>query len=366
MTPFKHLPAATLSIILLCACALLSCDSGNSAESALQDYLTRVQNATDVDGELSEPATLLTYPSRRDRSVRIEEIRIGLIDFFSFYDCDLFRLVNERNSNLGKIMPISQRLVYEIKFLRAAEACEHQLAAQPDDNEGFRRQLRDVIVLKKTTLPRVFWNATFDSDEMQKAFSLAVSPLNLNDETAYAGSRQALGYLQGVSNVLTDPSTDVSIDQLETHYYALQRGRYGGRLLQSMAQLTRYLDAAAHSLEAVLQDRTLCFQRKPTKQAKILLTVLTKFYGSRIQPYLSRIHQQGRSWLIAVNALIDRPGIPIPVAFARYRERMLSLEHDGSIWIQFERAVSRHTKAWQALLKHCGLRLGEAEKSAGR
>jgi hypothetical protein len=357
--PLQPPPLGAVLIVALCACTNLACSSGRSAESALEDYLTRVQNATEVDSELPEPIPVLNYPSRRDRSVSIEEMRIGFMDFFNLYDCDLFRLINERNSNLGKLMPISQRLVYEVRFLRAAGVCERRLAEKADGNESFRQQLRDIITAKQDALPRVFWNATFDSDEMQKSFSLAAAPLTLDDEATYAGSRQALSYFRGVSRILIDAETRIDVEELETHYYALQRDRYGGRLLQSMAQLTRYLQAAAEALESVLEDPTLCFQRKPTQKARILLTVLTKYYGGRIQPYLSRIHEQGRSWLFAVNMLIDAPGIPIPTAFTDYRELVLSLEHEGSIWIRFEQAVDRHTEAWQALLKHCGLQLDQ-------
>jgi hypothetical protein len=95
---------------------------------------------------------LLPYPGRRDRSIPVADMRIGITEFIHLYDCDLFRLINERNSNLGKIMPISRRLVYEITFLDSASDCQRKLTAEPNVEIEFRDRLRDIIETKRARL----------------------------------------------------------------------------------------------------------------------------------------------------------------------------------------------------------------------
>ncbi len=356
-TMAKPRTAIGLLVTILCSACLLSCDS-NSSTAVLEDYLSRVETATDVPARKDETVALPPYPSRRNRTLEVEEIRLGMLDYIKLYDCDLFALINERNSNLGRIMPISQRLVYEIRFLDSADRCLRKLVRDSDSEASFREQLQAIIATKRTQLSRIFWNATFDSEEMQKAFSLAVEPLGPDDQVAYTNSRQAIEYFLGLGTRLGEHDLTVATDQLEAQYYTLQLHQYGGRLARAVLQLIHYLNAAAYSLEVVSQDRTFCFQGKPTKKARILETVLIKFYGGRIQPYLSAIHQQGKSWLVSINKLIDLPATPIPAAFSRYRDRMLSLDKGGSLWSEFEATIHRHTEAWKQVLGKCGLMPG--------
>lgn len=350
MSKTVRLPAI-LAIIFLSACT-----GGGAAEDLLEAYLKNVENATGSEGRSAARPFLLTYPSHRDRTLPVEDIRVGLLGFLKYYGCDLMHLVSERNTILGKVMPISQRLMYEIEFLQRAEGCYQRIIQQLEPDEAFLEEIRKTIRIKRENLAKVFWNATFDSPEMQKAFSLAVRPLSPGDEEeVYADSHNAIDYFHGLGERLGDPLLEVEKSKLEQQYYALQRYQYGGRLANSLVQLIDYLNRASHALEAAIEKQSLCPPGKPNEKDRLLQALFKEDYAEGIQPYLSSIRQQGKNWLAAIDRLIEIQSIEIPGAFADYRRRMLSLDAKDGLWQEFENAIRRHEAAWRIVSKRCGL-----------
>jgi hypothetical protein len=282
----------------------------------------------------------------------VKEIRIGMTDFLKFYDCELFHLISERNSVMGKLMPVSQRLSYEVQFLRQAEDCYAELVQKKALNEEFLAAFAEILRAKRANLPIIFWNATFDSPELQKAFSLAVKPLAPGDQAVYTQSLQAIRYFYELGRKVQRTTLKINQEELEKHYFTLQSHQYGGRLLQSVKQLIEYLQQAAHALEMLFQERPICYQNKTSSTARILSNIFTKYYVGKIGPYLSQIHRQGSNWLREINRLIAVQEIQIPLVFAEYQAQMLSPEK--GLWRHFDDAIHRHTQAWQAILQQCG------------
>ena len=89
-------------------------------------------------------------------------------------------LVAERNSSLGLVMADSQRFVYEQALLAGLRDCRERLAraagsvrADPD----LLAQLDSTVTRKAGELPRVFWNATFGSEEFEAYIEHVISTL---------------------------------------------------------------------------------------------------------------------------------------------------------------------------------------------
>ena len=352
----------------LCLLALLfllllnACGQSHTAESVLADYLERVERTTGVDGQNHWQIAMGPYPSHRERKLVVKEIRIGMTDFLKFYGCELFNLVSERNSIMGKLMPVSQKLVYEVQFLRQAEDCYVELAEKKGRNKEFLRAFMEILQAKRANLPIIFWNATFDSPELQKAFSLAVKPLAPGEQAAYAQSLQSIQYFYELGRKLQHATLKINLDELEEQYFILQSHQYGGRLLQSIRQLIAYLNQAAHALEVLFEKRPICYRNKPSSTARILRNVFIKYYVGQIGPYLSQIYQQGKNWLGEINRLVAIQEIRIPTAFAEYQTQMLSLEK--GLWRHFNDAIHRHTQAWQAILNQCDFVPGSENSNA--
>ncbi len=340
-------------LIVLCCMNICACGDGDTAEALLADYLKRVERATGIQSILSTPVNLLPYPSRREQNLPVVPLRMGMVNFAKLYSCDLFRLINERNSIMGRVMPISQKLAYEIAFLQNAEVCYQKLATEATTNKEFLTLFLEVIEKKRTNLPVIFWQATFNSPELKKLFSLAVSSLNPEENQVFINAQQSITYLHELGKHLHSASLDIDIEELETHYFRLQRYQYGGRLLQSVAQLTEYLNRAAYSLGMLNKESTLCVQNKPTEKAHILNNIFKKYYAQRVGAYISQIHRQGKAWLTDIENLVQVQTIKLPIAFTRYRTQMLT--PDKGIWKRFDAAIQRHTQAWQTVLSQCGL-----------
>jgi len=343
-----------LSIGLCFLLTLPACVINNTSEQLLADYVQRVENATGVEDLTPRSATeLLAYPTRRLLNLPSAEVRISVADYMGLRHCRLFNLVSERNSVMGKVMPVSQQLIYEIEFLREATLCRQRLKTEAKSDEQTDQSLLAMIQTKRKTFPVIFWNATFASPEMAKAFSLATDALPLDEQSMHVNSRQAIDYLINLGAQAPQFRIKPAMAELEKQYFVLQLHRYGGRLLKSIAELSDTLNRAADALERMLETGPVCRQNKPIRKAQILKNVFSKYYVGAVQRHLSRIDRQGRQWLGAIEQLVAIQQVELPLAFAEYRSKMLDLE--GQLWQSFQNATKRHTQAWQTLFDQCGL-----------
>ncbi|MDX1529503.1 MAG: DUF3080 family protein, partial [Gammaproteobacteria bacterium] len=139
---------------LAAACAVLlsavGCDSATDPEAMLADYVGRVENMTEVevlDGA-GYRAALLAYPERRDRRLPLADVRIGMLDFLVLIQCGLQEIVGERNSALGKVMPVSQQLIYEHRLLVSARECRRELEDKGSNIFELQQTLDEVVRIK--------------------------------------------------------------------------------------------------------------------------------------------------------------------------------------------------------------------------
>jgi len=328
--------------LLLALALVLATGCQPVAENHLLDYLKALEAITGTHTAVTRTSGLVTYPSHRQRHLPLPALRLGFGEFFDLYGCRLFTLINERNSIMGRVMPVSQRLVYEIRFLQAAVECRDRL--QRDGQSTVIQRLDGILQSKRRMLPRLFWNATFDSPEMARAFSLAVSPLAPHEEAGFAASSAALDYFLALGERLEDADFQVDSGVLESHYQTLQAHHYGGRLATTLALLADYLDAASHTLAQIGTD---CPDR-PASNAPWRALALAL---APVNALVETVEQQGQAWLLRVNRLIDLPGTQPPTAFQQYRARMLGLK--GGLWQRFQRVLQHHRAVQQRWLRAC-------------
>ena len=343
MTGFETISCSLLkySLLILLLAGLGGCS--NPVEPLLDDYRTGLEQITGRQADNNTRVQPLTWPDRRDRQLPIDEIRVGLLRFFNLYDCELFAPVNDRNSVMGKLMPASRRLVYELEFLRAARRCADKLVAAGEDQQ-FVVEFDGIVTRKHDDLYRVLWNATLASEEMQKAFSLAVEPLLPEAvDQGYGATLQALQYFERISR--QPEQIEVDISQLEQHNYQLQDHRFGGRVLVSVATMIEALEATEPLLIAAIDADPDCGG-----------AALRQFSTDRLRPlqsYADRLYRQGGELLRTINRLIDAISVTIPARFADYRAKRLALTGPDSLWQRFEQLYRRHHLHWQTLTARC-------------
>ena len=338
---------------LFCCMTLIGCGDDEVAD-LLDDYLSRVNNSTGTPVVEPGPyaSALNSFPRHRDLVLQQEDVRIGLLDLVSLEKCGIAELVAVRNSSLGKVMAASQQLLYEHRFLGLARACRDTLTADKNDHGELVGLLAEVIVAKERDIARAFWNATFAGPEFADQFSLAGKALPITSDD-HSAIEEALSYFIELRPHLGDIAYAIESETLEGHYYALQKRRYGGQLLHAIESLTHYLDGAASAVEKRMAEKAVCFNGRPTPAARTMHTVFSKFYAGRIQPYLSRVHRQGRAYLTLVDSLAQQDAAP--VAFRTYRATQLRTANPVGPWSRFENAIQRHAQSWQRLFDQCGL-----------
>ena len=336
------------TVTLLCGCG------PPQAEDVLLDYSERVHNALELDAPSDYQHSLPTYPRRRDLRLEQSDLRIGLLDFVSLDRCGLEKLVAERNSALGKVMPASQQLLYEHRLLSLARDCADTLRARADPDVDLLKTLDEVVATKEGDLPHFYWNAIFASPEMADHLSLAVSLLPVEATISAHDQLEALYYLRDVRAGLGHSSTEFTSKILEDHFFTLNNGHYGGRLLLSMDELAHHLQRVADALDERQLARPPCPQGLPTPRAEVLNTIFLKFYLGTVQPYMARVHQEGNAWIGAMDELIAKQDT-VPAAFLPYRDRVLSPDDPNGPWQRLSSAIDDHTRAWQTLFSSCGM-----------
>ena len=346
---------ATVLSVCTAVFAIFLCGCGApQASDVLLDYNRRVRNALELDAPSPHQHALPTYPRRRDVRLELGDLRIGLMDLVSLERCGLEELIAERNSGLGKVMPPSQQLLYEHRLLGLARDCMDTLRANPQRDPELLEKLQEVVAVKEDDLPRTYWNATFASPEMAEHLSLAVSPLPLEAAVDVQPQLEALYYLRDLRAGLGNSATELVSQELEGHYAQLSNGRYGGQLLQSMDALRYHLQDVANVLSERQDQRPLCPQGRPTPRAEVLQNIFQKFYSGQVQPYMARVHREGRAWIDVMDALAAQQEA-MPKVFVPYREAALSAQNPAAPWPQLVAAIDRHTRAWQAVFDSCGM-----------
>ncbi len=348
-----------IAALLLVSCFLLACERQPDAGEMLARYDYRLGNALELAaGESGAPPGLEVielprYPLRRDLLQPLQPLNIGLLDFLRLSDCDLQRLLGERNSVLGKVMAGSQQLLYHRQFIRLAELCLATLA-QDADRSDLHAALEQALRVKQQDSANIGWNATVASVEFRQLFSLADGPLP--PATVALKPTELLVSLQQLARMLaaTEP---LQSSELEAYYQVLGSANIAGRLLLSQQLVAIHLGRLTARVEAELGRRPLCYRAAPSPRARVAEQVFLRFYIGEVQPYISAVHQQSVALGAELEALLE-PYRPWPEPFARYWQRTWSSQNQASVWRRFQSAVSEHTQLWQKILRQCGMSPG--------
>ncbi len=351
-----------LSLLLLLS-LLYGC-SQTDAETMLQDYTRRVSNALDEPIEFApgnSPFPVL--PPRRERLLPVEDLREGLIEVLQLRHCDLLPLIAERNSNLGRVMPPSQKLKYELRFLPAVKACEQDLTRRVTTEASLLpllHKVRQILSHKQQMLPRTIWNSIYTSEEMEQQFSRSVEPLPVEARGLINQARNTLDAFVLISQLATTDATwpDMHfIDEMETHYEQLYRLQSGQQWLRSVFLLSYTMEQVAQGIEARLERRPICFNQQPNNRSVIIQNVFRNYYAGEFQPYLALTDQYGQYWQASHQSILQH--LPLPASSEAYFSQLFDSEMAGSVLHRFNQARKKHTEAWQTLLTHCGLSVGQ-------
>lgn len=359
----KHYDLISISktLCFILAFCLLSACSRDDPESMMVNYVSRLSRVLETEAIIPPIAPLPRFPLKRDRIIATQEIREGLINLLKLKECKLLPLIAERNSSLGKVFAPSQKLLYELKFFIQIRDCQSRLQNQPNSDPELLDLVSEIYAIKKSNLAAEIWNGIYISSEIESNFSRGEQPLDLSDDGSAAHMLSAFSTISQLSELAIDQSFWALPDQvtsIETLYEPLHKNRAGAKALKSITLLTHYMDHASQIIETRLEKRALCFNQKPSAQARILQNVFYKFYIGEFQPYLAQSHRYALNWIQINNHLLTnfkQAGIDIPEAMRIYQQQVLSETAENSLWFRYQSARKRHTQAWQKILKQCGM-----------
>lgn len=335
MLPIAHRgrrPVRAVWLLLFAALQLACGEVGLEERMAI--YASRVGRV--VDAEVT-PAEIETtrLPRRRDRWLVVEDHRVGVLDFLSLQGCRLGELAGYRNSPLGRVMPPTRRLIYELEVLEAGELCLKQTQGE----RGAR--LRTLLETKRAELPLHLWNAVWAGPELEGFLSMTGEPsLGRSDQDAGASLREIEQRLEGdVVRVEDAIAIEAALGRLRDEPTL-------GVGLRRVAATRHYLQAVADWLER--ETAGSCRGR-----AAALSQVFEESYLS-LQPELVRLDRNVGEILPALEAIHRHvaKGVTESNAMAAYGRDLLGMEGQG-LWKSYRAAVLRHAAAWGPLLHAC-------------
>lgn len=363
-------PLGSRILVCLMCLQMAGCSDPNAPDTMYEKYISRLSNVTEIDPPvLSKRADLPHYPATRDLVLEADDIRVGLLEFLSFSECQLLHDISERNSGLGRVQQPSVRLRYDMHFYAKLRDCRSQLQSQSNPDQDTLELIAlvdEVLARKQKVLPITYWNASWASPEMRVLMSRSTHAYHRDETIPVSELSRDLGFLVLVGQQLFEGGPRISDADFEQHYYRLQQNKAVGRWLLSLWLSLDYLEQAAEILRQAEDQNSVCPQGRRTQRAKYLQNVFIKFYAGEIQPYLSKLHRAGQSLLPVLQQLHAVQGADLPQAYQAHYQRFLDAEATEGLWQQFQQRMRRHTMAWQGLLKQCGMMPGSKEAEPGR
>lgn len=330
-------------IILLFSVFLCACGQP-AADEAYRDYLQRLARTLNTDMPGVTPESIQRFPARRQLK-RIEpDIEMGFLAFLQLKSCNLQQLIAQRNSSLGKVMPDSQRLIYEHTLMQSLQLCLQR--------EGHERKeidwMTNLLASKQSMRHIIFWNTVIASPEMTHFFSLSAAPFSMHDTSSRQDIQRALSHLLSMQNKLGQKASVLNADSLENSYLSIGSESYASQLFRSAELAKAWVNAGTYLIDQSLDKRPLCPQGRATPKSQVMQTILNKFFVAKIQPHLARIQRE----LQVLSQQFDIVEIPNDQeAYRAYYQLYLSSQ---GLPEQYTQAIKQHVQVWQRLLKQCG------------
>lgn len=351
MNPGRLILGLFLTTALLAGC------SEPSSQAIWEDYQLRLSRALEVDQVAVKPSPPLdSWPSRQEREIAIEPIRLGLLEAYGLRACpDLLTRVAERNSQLGRVMRPSQQWLYELRLATTLKACteESSTSLEADALE----ELQGLQERVQQRLPLNYWNFLVNSEAMQDLFSRSSGRLKPDDQPPTQEIAALLERLLSSSQVIQAGDLPDYPEDFEQQLRLFNDQAAISQLLFALREANQYLTAINAQLLQRLGEDPLCINPSPSlPRAEVSRNVLYKVFMVEVQPWLARLERQAQLLLPLVDAIYQQP--QAPQAIATYRQRWLATDNPATPWLKFQQLNREHARYWQALLEQCGMAPG--------
>ncbi|WP_217520207.1 DUF3080 family protein [Vibrio metschnikovii] len=326
---------------LLCVITLMilltGCDTSNqSLESDFSTYLTRIANVQQAE-RLANPKRLSqTLPDKRNIELTITPLTLGLLDSYELRKCQLFQLIAQRNSSLGRVQDEFRGFDYEIQLLNGIEHCLQINSL----SESVSTQLKTMAELKGQDLHKHWYNLLYTSVAMRAQLT---SHSWLADNIELSALTQALKTFTTVHDhiVLNQTLPDSVITPYQE---VIEKQRILGALKFSLDNAALWLTVTTQQLQDN-DSAIVCGPNQDRTRLHYLQNVFNRYYVERIQPALTRIdsvYLQLEEFFIIFEA----------------NDSMKSHFTVQDSHQQFRDALASHVGYWQQLFQRCSISVG--------
>lgn len=318
--------------------ALVGC--AQQGDELLDDYVKRVSRVLDADIPAAAPVTLPAYPPTRALRQSPPDVQINVLDAWSLRGCEVFTLMGERNSILGRVADPLIRLDYERRLLTLLPEC---LASEPDLDDDLITELEGILVLKLDVFPQHMFNATLANPDYQRYWTGGSEGFAAEDEVDFEGYRAAQRAMSGYVGA----PLPVTQSQWLNSMQRISEYSMGGRSLTAMRWAIQALEQSEQMLRAAAADTRLCPMGRPLQELGFARNVMGNVFAREVQPWLVSVDQR---FLAGFDALQSMTGtLDIDNAAIRKFEAELTQYHG-----RFRTQIRQQVEAWQALFDACG------------
>lgn len=325
-------------VILICCFVLSACEQAPALNN-FSDYLTRIANVQDVDSLPAPQETIQRLPEKRAINIAIEPLTIGLLDSYELRKCELFNLIAQRNSVLGKVQDHFRRFDYEVQLLHGLTRC----IANRDISDRLRQQLTEIETTKQRDLPDHWYNLLYSSDAMRSQLS---SHRWLDRGWNVSEVTQAVQAMDEVHQAMAHSPVTLALPELTPFQEVLDKQPLLGDLKYSLDNATLWLNTIQRQL-ASHDQQIVCGPNRNQTKLTYLRNVFQSSYVEKIQPYIAWLDSLYLQLEPYLSAFESQPDKPYHFAVARSHER-------------FRLATRQHMQYWQKLFRRCAVQVGQS------
>jgi hypothetical protein len=315
---------------------MTGCDNQQKLKQHLADYQLRMAKVLKLEPPSIEPITLPNYPHSNTLQQATSDNTIKLFEFYQLKHCELYTLIAERNTTLGRLQLPSTRYLYEKKLVLALNDC-----LQQTDDLKLQEKLQLWLNNKTEQMPTVWADLMQLSSELKTALSSNSGLITGNNQDGIVLIKQAFDYLLKIEH-----ETLVNSNQLEQHLKQLNNNPLPAKLWLSQLILTAHLEQSTVWL-AQHQTKLNCDSAKSKQQMKYLSNVFQLFFIEKIQPIAGQLNHYHYRLSPIFNLLVNHPHLsPSYIHYIQQQQQGFKL---------YQAAMLEHVQYWQGLFKRCNI-----------
>jgi hypothetical protein len=329
--PFTEVVSLVTVVFVLTGCS-------DPAQSLMDDYTSRLSRTLALELQEPAPLDLRPLPSITTTRADITERSITLVELVATRACGLDVLLGERNSSLGKVMPPSQRLKYELAFLKQVQPC----LTDPDIAPDLQQKLAVIASDKARQIDKHWQNFLQQDETLRQQLHPYRSLSEPNSVAGVAETMQALHSLLALQKSIVQQNwQQASSINPEQALEALYKANTLSQLQQSLGFSQNWLQSLNQQLEQI-DLKAQCPVGKSSDKAEILNTILLQYFIGKVQVYLAQVDGTYQQLYPLLLKLYQGTALAQPIQ-QRFEVPNTELKAE----------LKRHVIWWKAVQQHC-------------